>query len=223
MRGSSKQRELGSDGRKVMAVGECATVCAEMGVFCARINQIFLKFYLQSDAALPLYRLFFDSEKALVSDSCVLYIQSLHAAVLSAVILNLLQVKPTNPGWGAVWKGFWRWWGVEPVRGFEERMANAFLKLSSLPHSALWEGSIFCSCWLQRLPPAPSASPLSPCRAGWHGSAAFPPPAFAFSITKQLYFSIFSPLLHFFSWWLYVSKDRDHQGCHSLASWCSEM
>lgn len=41
MRGSSKQRELGSDGRKVMAVGECATVCAEMGVFCARINQIF--------------------------------------------------------------------------------------------------------------------------------------------------------------------------------------
>lgn len=168
--------------------------------------------------------MFFDSEKAMVSDSCVLYIQSLHAAVLSAVILNLLQVKPTNPGWGAVWKGFWRWWDVEPVRGFEKRMANAFLKLSSLPHSALWEGSIFCSCRLQRLPPAPSASPLSPCCAGWHGSAAFFPSCICFFHNKMtLFFSFSLPFCTFSPGDSYFSKDWDHQGCHSLASWCSEM
>lgn len=58
----------------------------------------------------------------MVSNSRVSCIQSLHAAVLSALIFNLLQIKTINPGWRAVWKGFWRQWGVGSVRGIGKLM-----------------------------------------------------------------------------------------------------
>lgn len=79
--------------------------------------------------------MFFDGEKATVSNSRVSCIQSSQAAVLSALIFNLLQIKAINLGWGAVWKGFWRRWGVGSVWGVRKlTLCGGFHPSQREPH-----------------------------------------------------------------------------------------
>lgn len=84
--------------------------------------------------------------------------------MLSALIFNLLQIKAINPGWGAVWKGFWRRWGVGSVpRG---QKANALWRLPPIParttfrpqlrsrgcHQPLRHRLCHCWAWWQKFP-----------------------------------------------------------------------